>query len=149
MFNQELTTKNAKHTKRNFFFASFACFVVGLISVAFCFSVSVSVFAADRFGSGYEKFKGTECAWCGGTKNLEGHHIQTELHIRQRLEAGELTQAEAETLANSDPTNIITLCRPCHFCLGHLCNWHRENTNIMAMIKAGKGDTHVAPKESK
>ena len=124
---------------------------IGVLSLALICATAYGFVAlsADRFGSGYEKFKGTECAWCGGTKHLEGHHIQTELHIRQRLEAGEITQAEAETLANNDPSNIVTLCRPCHFVLGHLCNWHRENTNIQAMIRAGKGDIHVAPKESK
>lgn len=122
---------------------------IGLI-ILFLAVVALAT-AAERFGAGYQKFTGPECAWCGGRATsvspLQAHHIQTEAHIRARLEAGEITQEEAEDLANNDPKNIVTLCRRCHFVLGHRCNWHRENTNILAMITAGKGDMRVAPTE--
>lgn len=113
-------------------------------------SLVCTALAAERFGTGYQRFTAKACAWCGTTKKLQVHHIITELEIRESLQAGEITQEQAEHLANHDETNTITLCQPCHFVLGHKCNWHKENPNILIMINTGKGDPSVAqPNTSK
>jgi hypothetical protein len=55
------------------------------------------------------------CAWCRTTKNLNVHHITP--------------QSVAPELANV-PANFIVLCRSCHFCVGHRCNWRTYNPDV-------------------
>lgn len=60
------------------------------------------------------------CESCGGKTNIEGHHVRP-FHIAPELEC--------------DVTNIIALCRDCHFKFGHRCddgksNWSCENPNV-------------------
>src|SRR5690348_7088243 len=63
------------------------------------------------------------CAACGGTKNLEVHHIQA-FHLHPELEL--------------DPSNFITLCEPLgiehHLKVGHTVNgkssWKINNTTV-------------------
>jgi hypothetical protein len=65
-----------------------------------------------------------ECEWCGSAKDLNVHHI--------------IPQHIAPELAH-DKSNMIVLCRPCHFTLGHRCNWSSGGTtNITRMIEEGK-----------
>jgi 5-methylcytosine-specific restriction endonuclease McrA len=56
------------------------------------------------------------CAYCGGTKDLEAHHVRP-FHLWPELEL--------------DPRNLITLCEAighqCHLRIGHLGNWSRFN----------------------
>lgn len=52
------------------------------------------------------------CSVCGGTKNLEVHHI-IPFYINPDFELNAL--------------NLITLCRPHHFTFGHFENWLAYN----------------------
>lgn len=52
------------------------------------------------------------CSACGSNKNLNVHHV-VPFHIRKELEC--------------DPNNLITLCRDCHFHIGHHENWKNSN----------------------
>lgn len=57
------------------------------------------------------------CQWCGkdDIKKLEVHHIRP-FHKEPDLEL--------------DQANLITLCRFCHFVVGHNCNWSKDNENV-------------------
>jgi len=59
------------------------------------------------------------CAACGSETNLQVHHIKP-FHLYPELEL--------------DEENLITLCETkahkCHFKIGHLNNWRRENPNV-------------------
>jgi hypothetical protein len=55
------------------------------------------------------------CQWCGSDKHLEVHHIKP-FHEHPELEL--------------DQKNMITLCRFCHFTIGHNCDWSRENIYV-------------------
>ncbi|NQU99973.1 MAG: HNH endonuclease [Parcubacteria group bacterium] len=61
------------------------------------------------------------CAVCGWGKKLEGHHTKPR-HLFPELS---LTMS-----------NIIILCRDCHFHLGHWCNFVDDyNTEIVKISK--------------
>ena len=65
------------------------------------------------------------CAYCGGVKNLEVHHIAPfHLHPEEEL----------------DDANLITLCESpgvnCHLERGHLGNWKRCNPYIVEDCRA-------------
>ena len=55
------------------------------------------------------------CACCGSNDNLNVHHI-TPFHIDPALEL--------------DPNNLISLCRNCHFRIGHKNNWKNSNPDV-------------------
>lgn len=57
------------------------------------------------------------CAGCGGKKLLEAHHIQP-FHVKPELELSE--------------QNLLTLCRECHFQIGHLRDWSVFNPQVIA-----------------
>jgi hypothetical protein len=59
------------------------------------------------------------CALCGTHKDLEVHHV-TPFSVDSGLELV--------------PSNLVTLCRHCHLEAGHLGNFQRENTNLLAII---------------
>lgn len=63
------------------------------------------------------------CAWCGGTKDVNVHHIVPQ-HVRPDLAR--------------DTNNMVCLDRNCHFVLGHRCNWRNSVTNVLRMIEEGK-----------
>lgn len=68
----------------------------------------------------------SKCAWCGGTKSLEVHHIQP-FHLHPELEL--------------DPSNLITLCEgkdKCHLEHGHLGSWKQENPEIRVQCNSRK-----------
>lgn len=52
------------------------------------------------------------CAACGRTESLEAHHIVPFQEDRE-LEL--------------EPSNLLTLCRTCHFVFGHLGDWASWN----------------------
>lgn len=61
--------------------------------------------------------KNPKCAVCGGTKNLEAHHIKP-FHLHPELEL--------------DETNLIALCEAsstfnCHLIVGHAMNFRNVN----------------------
>ena len=57
------------------------------------------------------------CAACGRTESLEAHHVVPFQEDRQ-LELVE--------------SNLISLCRTCHFVFGHLGDWASWNTDVRA-----------------
>jgi len=62
-----------------------------------------------------------ECVACGQTSSLEVHHI-VPFHLRRDLELV--------------PSNLMSLCRDCHFYFGHLKDWSSWNEHA----KADAGD---------
>lgn len=61
----------------------------------------------------------TECSWCHRVKNLNRHHIVPQ---------------SANRSLRDEPTNIVILCRDCHFVLGHRCNWKQFNPDVMTIV---------------
>jgi 5-methylcytosine-specific restriction enzyme A len=65
------------------------------------------------------------CAACGGTANVEVHHIQP-FHLFPDLE-----------LVDS---NLITLCEKpgyeCHFVFGHYHDWYKYNPDVITTAAA-------------
>ncbi len=70
----------------------------------------------------YHRYASSSCAWCGRTNELNVHHIKPQ-HLRPDLK--------------DVPNNQITLCRECHFVLGHRCNWTNEVIMVHDMILVG------------
>lgn len=66
--------------------------------------------------------KNPKCAVCGGTKNLEAHHIRP-FHLHPELEL--------------DENNLIALCESnanginCHLAFGHLGSFKSVNANVV------------------
>lgn len=52
------------------------------------------------------------CEVCGGDDDLEAHHVRP-FHLHPELEL--------------DPQNLIALCRPHHYLVGHLMDWRSFN----------------------
>lgn len=57
------------------------------------------------------------CTACGETRNLEVHHVEP-FHLSPEREL--------------DPSNLLTMCRDCHWFLGHLQHWDRINPHARA-----------------
>lgn len=55
------------------------------------------------------------CVACGRGNDIEVHHIKP-FHKHPELEL--------------DPGNLVTLCRRCHFLIGHLDNWTSWNEDV-------------------
>lgn len=75
----------------------------------------------------------SKCAACGGTKDLNVHHIKP-VHVRSDLEL--------------DPLNMITLCEHnrCHFIFGHLnTSWLTWNTHVKEDAKLWRDRLRNAP----
>lgn len=66
-----------------------------------------------------------QCAVCGGTKDLEVHHI-IPVNVAPYLEL------DADN-------NLIVLCgdkgRNCHFVIGHACNWQLYRPEIVELSR--------------
>lgn len=56
------------------------------------------------------------CAGCSRQTMLEVHHIQP-FHARPDLEC--------------DESNVVVLCRDCHYTFGHLRNWRLANPHVL------------------
>ena len=67
----------------------------------------------------YQSMPMKKCAWCGRTNNLNRHHL-----IAQQFEP-ELRDVQ---------TNLVVLCRDCHFVLGHRCDWKTYNPDLSAIL---------------
>lgn len=61
-----------------------------------------------------------ECAWCHRTYKLNRHHIVPQ---------------SADPTKIHDLSNIIILCRDCHFVLGHRCDWKKFNPDVQAITR--------------
>jgi len=57
------------------------------------------------------------CAGCGAIFKLEAHHI-VPFHVERELELSE--------------QNLVTLCRECHFQIGHMRDWSLFNPQVIA-----------------
>ena len=100
------------------------------------------VWRGDRLGglrsSGWSQFRkeniGKECRACGQPGKLlsplELHHCEP------------FSKNPAREL---DKTNIITLCRTCHFLLAHLKNFKSYNINIKEDAKALRDKINSRP----
>ena len=60
------------------------------------------------------------CMGCGSNKKLEVHHIEP-YHVDKSKEL--------------DPSNLITLCKSCHFTIGHLMDWNSWNIDVIMDCK--------------
>lgn len=78
----------------------------------------------------------THCAWCRRTVKLNRHHI-----VPQVANPG-LTHVR---------TNLIVLCRDCHFVIGHRCDWRRYNPDVVRICteftNSVRSVSHESPKE--
>jgi len=57
------------------------------------------------------------CCGCGRKDKLEVHHIEP-YHVNSNREL--------------DPSNLITLCKSCHFIIGHLMDWSSWNIDVVS-----------------
>lgn len=78
---------------------------------------------SPKWRSVREKFlkQSSICEGCALDFNLEVHHI-IPFHIRPELEL--------------DESNLITLCRDCHWNIGHLRDWSLSNPFVRSDAKA-------------
>lgn len=60
--------------------------------------------------------KGADCLACGTDRDLEAHHL-VPVHVAPELEL--------------EPTNLVPLCRDCHFIFGHLKSWTSYNEHVI------------------
>lgn len=83
-----------------------------------CLAIAVFIFAAAW---SYRSVPMRECAWCHRSHFvwLNRHHL--------------IPQSQAPELANVE-TNIVVLCRTCHFVLGHRCDWRRSNPSLAELL---------------
>lgn len=56
------------------------------------------------------------CCGCGKKDKLEVHHIEP-VHVNPNREL--------------DPSNLVTLCKSCHFTIGHLMDWSSWNIDVV------------------
>lgn len=76
---------------------------------------AVILCAAVSLAWSFRSLPVSECSWCHRTARLERHHIVPQ-HIAPAL--------------RDVPSNLIVLCRDCHFCIGHRCNWKSGNPDV-------------------
>ena len=58
----------------------------------------------------------SRCESCGSEKKLNVHHLKDYSHYPE-LEL--------------EPTNLWTMCRKCHYFVGHLNSWYSLNNNCV------------------
>ena len=68
----------------------------------------------DKLASSVVKRSG-RCAACGSKSKLEVHH-KKPFHLYPELEMIE--------------TNLMVLCRVCHYLFGHFCDWKAWNPHV-------------------
>jgi hypothetical protein len=89
--------------------------------------------------SGWGRFiadfrRGKVCAFCGKDNDLEGHHI-LPFHLKPELELS--------------PSNILILCRWCHFVVGHLGNWTTFNPLVLLLVELVEIDVCAVAKHGR
>lgn len=75
--------------------------------------------AAPLAAISYHHYMQALCQWCGSTHDLNVHHIQPQ-HLHPEL--------------RDVPSNLVTLCRECHFVLGHKRNWTNAVPEIAVLF---------------
>jgi len=63
------------------------------------------------------------CAWCDTNKKIEVHHI---------------VPLWSNILLGADPNNFISLCRKCHFTVGHNGNFSKRYTEDIKTLCENK-----------
>ena len=71
-------------------------------------------------GISYHHYLQPRCQWCNSTHDLNVHHIEPQ-HLHPEL--------------RDVPSNLVTLCRECHFTLGHKRNWTNSVPEIAILFK--------------
>jgi len=66
------------------------------------------------------------CMSCSRDKHLEVHHI-SPVHATPELETAD--------------DNLVTLCRDCHFVVGHACDWKAWRPEVVSMAAALRNAT--------
>ena len=80
------------------------------------------VWGATKRSPGWDRLRDAHidknpfCAGCAIPFKLEAHHI-APFHLHPELEL--------------EPTNLITLCRDCHWFLGHMRDWSLFNPHVV------------------
>ena len=87
---------------------------------AWCSDAYIYIPAGMRAAPKYTDVKMFDCSWCHRTQNLNRHHV--------------IPQSADPSLTHVY-TNIIVLCRDCHFVLGHRCNWKHFNPDVMEIVE--------------
>lgn len=64
----------------------------------------------------YQQLRMTKCAWCRRDVKLNRHHVIPQ---------------SANPALRDVRSNLIVLCRDCHFVLGHRCDWKQYNPDVM------------------
>lgn len=67
----------------------------------------------------YQDLPMEECAWCHRASHLNRHHL--------------IPKSYAPELKNVK-TNLVVLCRDCHFVLAHRCNWKTYNPDLSEIL---------------
>ena len=70
-------------------------------------------------GWSYHDLPVKECAWCSRKTKLERHHI--------------IPQSVSPELRDV-VTNLVVLCKDCHFVLGHKCSYHTYTPDLMTIL---------------
>lgn len=78
------------------------------------------IYIPDGIRANYTDIDMFECAWCHRKKNLNRHHIIPK---------------SANPALKNEFSNIVVLCRDCHFVLGHRCNWKKFNPDVMIIVE--------------
>lgn len=90
-------------------------------------SVTLLVCILTAFARPYGTYRKAQCEWCRTTGNilnqLNVHHF-TPQHIAPELK--------------DEPTNLVTLCRQCHYVLGHKRNWKNSVPEIKVLFIKGE-----------
>lgn len=71
-----------------------------------------------------------ECVACGAGNALEVHHV-LPFHLRRDLELVE--------------SNLVALCRDCHFYFGHLKDWSSWNEHVRTDAAAFRAKVRARP----
>lgn len=92
--------------------------VRGVLCIAL--AIAMLVFVAWS----YKQLPMQECGWCHTTgrllNGLNRHHVVPQ---------------SVDPSRRDDPTNLIVLCRRCHYVLGHRCNWKTYNPDVISICE--------------
>jgi hypothetical protein len=77
---------------------------------------------SPEYRGALEAYRAAEprCEWCGAARGVEVHH---ELPVRGWPDRA------------ADTNNMVSLCRRCHFVVGHACGWRRAVTNVQELVR--------------
>jgi hypothetical protein len=73
----------------------------------------------------YKSLPMHECAWCHRVKRIHKPGFLNRHHLIAQSFAPELRDVRS---------NLIVLCRKCHFVLGHRCRWKTYNPDCLEII---------------